>query len=61
MQLLSISGIIWSVALSIDLSVNMHAIHLIWLVATVVQVMAVLWFIMVLRISTKQEKAQENK
>ncbi len=61
LQFVSISGIIWSVALSIDLSVSINAIHLIWLVATVVQVMAVLWFIMVLRISTKQEKAQENK
>ena len=55
LQFISISGIIWSVALSIYVSINIHGIHLIWLVATVVQVMAVLWFIMVLRIS-KREK-----
>lgn len=61
LQFLSISGIIWSVALSIYVSISIHGIHLIWFVATVVQVMAVLWFILVMRVSTKQEKEQENK
>lgn len=61
LQFTSISGIIWSVALSIDLSVSIDAIHLIWLVAAVLQFMTVLWFIMVLRINTKQGKEQENK
>ena len=56
LQFISISGIIWSVALSIYVSINIHGIHLIWLVATVVQVMAVLWFIMVLRISKREKK-----
>lgn len=61
LQFISISGIIWSVALSIYVSVSIHGIHLIWFVATVVQIMAVLWFILVLRITTKQEKQQDNK
>ncbi len=56
LQFISISGIIWSVALSIYVSINIHGIHLIWLVATVVQVMAVLWFIMVLRISKREKE-----
>ena len=56
LQFISISGIIWSVALSIYVSINIHGIHLIWLVATVVQIMAVLWFIMVLRISKREKE-----
>lgn len=56
LQFISISGIIWSVALSIYVSINIHGIHLIWLVAMVVQVMAVLWFIMVLRISKREKE-----
>ncbi len=61
MQFISVSGIIWSVALSIYVSINIHGIHLIWIVATVVQIMAVLWYILILRVSSKQESNKEIK
>lgn len=60
LQLLTVSSIIWSVALSIYISINIHGIHLIWFVATVVQVMAILWFILVLKISTKPKRTNEK-
>ncbi len=60
LQLLTVSSIIWSVALSIYISISIHGIHLIWFVATVVQVMAILWFILVLKISTKPKNKEDK-
>lgn len=56
MQLIMISSIIWSIALSIFISIPINAIILIWTIAAVVQVMAILWFILVLKIPVKQDK-----
>lgn len=41
-----VSGIIWSVALSLDLTFRVPYIHLIFIVAGVLQVLTVLWFIL---------------
>lgn len=46
LRFVTVSGIIWSVALSLDLTFKLPSIHLIFIVAGVLQVLTVLWFIL---------------
>lgn len=59
--LLTVSGLIWTVALSLFLSINISGIGIIWSVATVIQIIEILWFFIVLRPSGKRQEKLENK
>lgn len=45
-QMISISGLIWTVTLCIYISVPISGVYLIWSVAAVIQLMEILWFIL---------------
>lgn len=53
--LLTVSGLVWTTALALFLTVNISGIGLIWSVATVIQVIVILWFFIVLRSSGKSK------
>lgn len=61
--LLTVSGLVWGVALCLFLSISVPGIGIIWSVATVMQVIVILWFFIVLRPSGKfktEKKTEET-
>lgn len=57
LQLVAVSGLIWTIALCVFLTVHIHGVYLIWCVAAVVQVMAILWFFLMFKKGKKSERS----
>ncbi|MBR1811723.1 MAG: helix-turn-helix transcriptional regulator [Clostridia bacterium] len=51
-QAIAVSGIIWGVALSLRLTFSMPAFDLLFIIASILQVLTVLWFVMRSRIKS---------
>ena len=49
LQLVAVSGLVWTIALCVFRTVHIHGVYLIWCVAAVIQVMAVLWFFLMFK------------
>ena len=62
-RLLTLSGLIWSFFICIRLTVANEAINYIFIIAAILQVITVLWFVMRYRskFRKKQEKEKKNK
>lgn len=47
MQILSASGLIWTIAVSINVSFRLTYMYLIYVVAAVLQILMILWFVLI--------------
>ena len=62
-RLITLSGLVWSVFICIRLSFSVAGLNFIFITAAILQVIAILWFVMRFRskIRRKQEKEKKNK
>ncbi len=62
-RLLTLSGLVWSVFVSVRLSFSIDVLNYIFIPATILQIIVILWFVMRFRsrIRKKQEKEKKNK
>ncbi len=46
-QIFSVSGLIWTIAVSLDITFSLKYMYLIYVVAAVLQVLAILWYVLI--------------